>query len=91
MTQAGIEAAPFRFVAKHLNHCATAGKILPYFRYLLLNVVFQLSHETAHFRTYDYLNIVSLFWCEVDSSWNVMAHGDAPRGGGEGETGEWSG
>ena len=26
----------------------------------------------------------------VDSSWNVMAHGDAGRGS-EGETGEWSG
>ena len=27
---------------------------------------------------------------ELDSSLNVMAHGDA-RGGSEGETGEWSG
>ena len=27
---------------------------------------------------------------KFDSSWNVMAHGDAP-GGSEGETGEWSG
>jgi hypothetical protein len=26
----------------------------------------------------------------VESSWNVMAHGDAMGGGGEGETGEWS-
>ena len=24
MTPAGIEAATFRFVARHLNHCATA-------------------------------------------------------------------
>ena len=26
MTLAGIEPATFRFVAQHLNHCATAGK-----------------------------------------------------------------
>ena len=26
----------------------------------------------------------------VESSWNVMAHGDA-RSGSEGETGEWNG
>jgi len=25
MTTAGIEPATFRFVAQHLNHCATAG------------------------------------------------------------------
>jgi len=24
MTPAGIEPAPFRFVAQHINHCATA-------------------------------------------------------------------
>ena len=27
MTQAGIEPATFRFVAQHLNHCATAVPI----------------------------------------------------------------
>jgi len=26
MTSAGIEPATFRFVAQHLNHCATAGR-----------------------------------------------------------------
>ena len=26
MTQTGLETATFRFVAQHLNHCATAGK-----------------------------------------------------------------
>jgi len=28
MTQAGIEPATFRFVAQHLNHCATAVTLL---------------------------------------------------------------
>ena len=28
MTQAGIEPATFRFVAQHLNHCATAVPLL---------------------------------------------------------------
>ena len=28
MTQAGIEPATFRFVAQHLNHCATAVPFL---------------------------------------------------------------
>ena len=28
MAQAGIEPATFRFVAQHLNHCATADNIL---------------------------------------------------------------
>jgi len=27
MTLAGIEPATFRFVAQHLNHCATADQI----------------------------------------------------------------
>jgi hypothetical protein len=34
MTLSGIEAATFRFVAQHLNHCATAihfNKILIFF------------------------------------------------------------
>jgi len=26
MTPSGIESATFRFVAQHLNHCATAGR-----------------------------------------------------------------
>jgi hypothetical protein len=30
MTSAGIEPATFRFVAQHLNHCATA---VPYYCY----------------------------------------------------------
>ena len=28
MTPAGIEPATFRFVAQHLNHCATAVELL---------------------------------------------------------------
>ena len=31
MTPAGIEPATFRFVAQHLNHCATA---VPYSKYI---------------------------------------------------------
>jgi len=34
LTPAGIEPATFRFVAQHLNHCATVGVVqiaLPYF------------------------------------------------------------
>jgi len=35
MTPAGIEPATFRFVAQHLNHCATAVIL----RYVLLDVI----------------------------------------------------
>jgi len=31
MTLAGIEPATFRFVAQHLNHCATAVEIINYY------------------------------------------------------------
>ena len=34
MTPAGIEPATFRFVAQHLNHCATAGQWVWYVFYL---------------------------------------------------------
>jgi len=35
MTPAGIEPGAFRFVAQHLNHCATADPIHIIFIYLL--------------------------------------------------------
>ena len=43
MTPSGIEPATFRFVAQHLNHCATAvtnGKIrfIIYYEYYYLHV-----------------------------------------------------
>ena len=47
MTLAGIEPATFRFVAQHLNHCATAvpspHKYVPY---LLFSVILTLQSDS---------------------------------------------
>ena len=36
VTPSGIEPATFRFVAQHLNHCATAVPVRPYYATLLI-------------------------------------------------------
>jgi len=46
MTPAGIKPATFRFVAQHLNHCATAGPISLNVEYLSLLADF---NETSIF------------------------------------------
>ena len=46
MTPAGIEPASFRFVAQHLNHCATAVP-LRYVLYLLERGIFPNSSESS--------------------------------------------
>ena len=50
MTLAGIEPATFRFVAQHLNHCATAVPIATQYeikisavKSYILNVIFHVS------------------------------------------------
>ena len=52
MTEAGIEPATFRFVAQHLNHCATA-----HFRAYFQNTVY-LPHTTSEFRALAMLTTV---------------------------------
>ena len=43
MTPAGIEPATFRFVAKHLNHCATAVQCVGWTEEKSPNVILQYS------------------------------------------------
>ena len=43
------------------------------------------------FLTYEVIAAGFRLYMEVDSSWNVIAHGDARVGKVKGETGEWSG
>ena len=44
MTQSGIEPATFRFVAQHLNHCATAVPIKETVQYMYIIQYVKLSH-----------------------------------------------
>ena len=41
LTPAGIEPATFRFVAQHLNHCATAVPRIPY----LISLIYSVSYR----------------------------------------------
>jgi len=43
MTLSGIEPATFRFVAQHLNHCATA--VLVKFGYVKKNYLIPYKHK----------------------------------------------
>ena len=54
ITPAGIEPATFRFVAQHLNHCATAVPLFykynilfvySYRAYWLMFIIYQLMHK----------------------------------------------
>ena len=45
MTQSGIEPATFRFVAQHLNHCATA---VPPNTKLLMRAYFVFDKHSNH-------------------------------------------
>ena len=49
MTPAGIEPATFRFVAQHLNHCATAVPLFPLYLtkfFFLINGHVYLNSDT---------------------------------------------
>jgi len=52
MTPAGTESATFRFIAQHLNHCATA---VPHI-YSFNDLKFTLKHlkRSYMFRSYDH-------------------------------------
>ena len=47
MTQSGIEPAIFRFVAQHLNHCATAVPIIYIYIYIYIR-----THTHTHTHTH---------------------------------------
>jgi len=46
LTPAGIEPATFRFVAQHLNHCATAHLNVPF----LMTSVFLITNDISNER-----------------------------------------
>ena len=53
MTPAGIEPATFRFVAQHLNHCATAVPVHIYI------------YTHTHTHTYIYIYIHIFMTCDI--------------------------
>ena len=49
MTPAGIEPSTFRFVAQHLNHCATAVPARNMYRIIIINVLYKvIVHQVGH-------------------------------------------
>jgi len=55
MTPAGIEPATFRFVAQHLNHCASAGTAVTYIYIVLPNILRVnkiIKHLAGNIRNY---------------------------------------
>jgi len=54
MTPAGIEPATFRFVAQHLNHCATAVKkntLPPHYKHQMVDI-FHGNNHLNHSNTF---------------------------------------
>ena len=43
LTPAGIEPATFRFVAQHLNHCATAVLARNMYRIIIIKVLYSIT------------------------------------------------
>jgi hypothetical protein len=55
LTPAGIEPATFRFVAQHLNHCATAGyQIAGIYASLLYSIYLLSLYYNSVFQSGDY-------------------------------------
>ena len=58
MTPAGIEPATFRFVAQHLNHCATAvSKIIVGFENIQYEMCYKDSNYSSDIYIYIYMYI----------------------------------
>jgi len=55
MTPAGIEPATFRFVAQHLNHCATADYYY-YYHHHNLHHHYQTIFRYQRTKRYSYVN-----------------------------------
>ena len=54
LTTAGIEAATFRFVAQHLNHCATADYQKDKYKLTIKRIITQsAAHSTSRDRHLD--------------------------------------
>jgi len=56
LTQAGIEPATYRFVAQHLNHCATAAPPLP--KYVSENNYVKTAGERLEYILFHILNFI---------------------------------
>jgi hypothetical protein len=89
MTPAGTEPSTFRFVAQHLNHCATAvptagqdtwqyGACALHAGYLRLQTHTLMLCNTHYFSTATMVARTRLdVTLYVECVWNLMAHGDA--------------
>ena len=58
LTPAGIEPATFRFVAQHLNHCATAVRLLNVGQYRIYTKTTLNFIQFLQFQSQDWLKIV---------------------------------
>ena len=54
MTPSGIEAATFRFVAQHLNHCTTAVPSYIYIYIYMSSPCWELNHSSSAVKTVRY-------------------------------------
>jgi len=61
MTPAGIEPVTFRFVAQHLNHCATAVPISPRSFHILKG---KCRYDTINLTPQDYVSYPTASCCE---------------------------
>jgi hypothetical protein len=66
MTPSGIESATFRFVAQHLNHCATAVRRMFTVVELMCHMMFflgRLHHVDIEKRTAFVFRVTQLHFC----------------------------
>jgi len=62
VTPYGIEPATFRFIAQHLNHCATVVPIYIYIYIYIYNHIH--THTHTHLQAYICTNVVT-FWSKL--------------------------
>ena len=82
VTPSGIEAATFRFVAQHLNHCATAVPLFSIYHVVFISnlrfgcYVFRPSyHYSSHYpdsvlRKMSIMKLITKKFCSVFFSWH---------------------
>jgi len=70
MTPSGIEPATFRFVAQHLNHCATAVPFLVLYQlvYMFITRLKVLVNERTTRRLVYFVKIIDLLVATVGST-----------------------
>jgi len=79
MTPSGIEPATFRFVAQHLNHCATAVPLVngnwPFFECNLLCAKYTQPHQLYHMPI---INVIFAFTLHKLNDWFLFPMAQQP-------------